>query len=401
VTRDPDSDGLIYKPARREKVGLIVGLSGPSWSGKTFSALRLARGLAGRTGRVALLDTERGRGLTYADDFEFDHGELNEPFTPDRYADAAALSKRAGHNVLIIDSMSHEWAGPGGVLEMHESELTRLAGNDFGRREAMKMVAWIKPKVAHKAMVQRLLQLNSHLILCFRAEEKTEIQMLPNKQGKLVATPVNIGFQPITSKDMAYELTILLGFDPKNPGVPLPIKLADKFKPFVPLDRVLDEETGARLAAWARGEKPAQSGKPTGKPVAETGKPPPETGKPAVAAPTEPEDKPAAPEGKLPAETGKPSEKTGKPEPEELPFPGDLPLTPPLKKKLTAGQAIAELTARFEAVMVRADHLVIVDAAENRERIAWLKKNHKEASAPLVAAMEASWARTMPQKEPV
>lgn len=330
---------LIFKPAKREKVGLIIGLSGPSWSGKTFSALRLAYGMAGPNGRVAVLDTERGRALTYADDFQpvFDHGELGEPFTPRRYADAAALSKKAGHDVLIIDSMSHEHAGPGGVLEMHEQELNRLTkgSTDYNYRDSMKMVAWIKPKMEHKSMVQRLLQLNSHLILCFRAEEKTEIQLLKNRSGKLVNTPVNIGFQSITSKDMAYELTILLGFDPKAPGVPIAIKLADKFKPFVPLDRVLDEESGARLAAWARGERPeaAQSALP-----------------PATSPPqTDKEDKSPA--------------------------------------------VAAALIAEYQAAKSSQEHFALVDNPVKRKQVEWLRKNRKALFQTVNAAVAESWSR--------
>jgi hypothetical protein len=365
------SQALIFKPAKRERIGLIIGLSGPSWSGKTLSALRLARGIAGPKGRIGLIDTERGRALTYADDFDFDHAGLNEPFSPGRYAAAAAVSKQVGHDVLIIDSASHEHAGPGGLLEMHEAELTRLTGgsNDFARREAMKMVAWIKPKSAHKAMVQRLLQLNSHLILNFRAEAKTEIQMLPNKAGKLVATPVPIGFQAITGKEVLYELTILLGFDPKNPGVPIGIKLADKFKPFVPLDRPLDESTGARLAAWARGEQP----------LPYDGVPPQPSAPPAPAPAL---DRRTARERRADGEIADP--------PPQAPLTGAKP----------SAEAISrQLTEAFERVEARGDHLVIVDAKTSRDQIAWLKKHRRDLWEPLDAAIRASWARTAPVKE--
>jgi hypothetical protein len=410
------SGGLIYTPARRDKVGLIIGMSGPSGAGKTYSALRLARGLVGPTGQIALLDTENKRALTYADDFEFDHGDLGEPFSPERYAEGAAMAMRSGYGALIIDSMSHEHAGPGGVLEMHEDELTRLTkgSTDYAYRDSMKMVAWIKPKMQHKAMVQRLLQLNSHIIMCFRAEEKTEIQLLKNKVGKLVNTPVSIGFQPITAKDMAYEMTILLGFDPKQPGVPVPIKLADKFKPYVPLDRLMGEETGERLAAWARGEKPsgqqrAASGQLAGSGQRVAGG----SGQPAGSEhslSSETSESPAKLKSAVdepPFEVGHDTQPGAPGAPTGSDFPGDRPDEQdarasaggqlldgidPEEAKISAG--VLALVHRFEAVKVRADHLAIVDVPENRDRISWIKKHRKDLAEPLKAAMEASWART-------
>lgn len=422
----------LYTPAKRRNAGLLIGMSGPSGSGKTVSALRLARGLVGPEGKIALLDTESGRALLDADDYEFDHGPLNEPFSPDRYVAAAAIAKNSGHDVLIIDSMSHEWSGPGGVLDWHEKELDRLTkgSTDYAYRENMSMAAWARPKAAHKAMVQRLLQMNFHVIFCFRAEQKIKIQLLPNKAGKLVNTPVPQGFQPITDKEMAFELTIFLGFEADRPGVPLAIKLGDKFKPFVPLDRQVGEDSGVKLAAWARGEKPTTTAEtrpvqvrpPSDQPAttptpAATGNPVSEQSRKASQQPSGPghwrtiaDDEILAPGAhvQMDMSTGQnmlwqPDPPAASPPPAgELPFPGDLPLDPPPKKaKPTVAETIAALKVRFEAAKVRADHLAIVDQKENRDRISWLKKNHREAAAPLVAAMEASWERTIPQKEPV
>jgi hypothetical protein len=370
MAREPATAELVYKPAKRERVGLIIGLSGPSGAGKTFSALRLARGIAGPSGRVAVLDTENGRAAHYADMFEFLHAELNEPFRATRYAEMAARSKAEGHDVLVIDSMSHEHAGPGGMLEYHEEELQRMVPDgDYGRREAMKMVAWIKPKMEHKAMVQRLLQLNSHLVLCFRAEEKTELRPGKNRTGKDIMVPTSIGFQPICDKNMPYEMTIMLGFDPKAPGIPQPIKLQDQHRPMVPLNRPLNESAGAALAAWARGEKPPSA-----------------TAKSQVQPPPAPEQTPEPPPAPPPGNDKPPS---------ELPL-GDEPASSGNGKT----QAVAEaLIARFEAVKVRADHLAIVDVKADRDRITWIKKNRPEIGDRLKQAMEASWARTMPAKE--
>ncbi len=241
-----------FTKATRSNVPLLIGIAGPSGSGKTLSALRLARGLGGP---IAFIDTERGRALHYADDFDVLHAELEPPFSPEAYSSALAAAVAQKPNVIVVDSFSHEHAGEGGVLDMHEAELQRMAGDDYKRRESMKFAAWIKPKASHKRLVSELLQLPVHLIVCLRAEEKID---LVREDGKLVVKPKrtlsgHVGWIPICGKDLPYELTISLVVTPDAPGVPHAIKLQEQHRPLVPLDRPLDEETGARLAAWAKG----------------------------------------------------------------------------------------------------------------------------------------------------
>lgn len=176
---------FVFKPASRESVNLLLGLSGASGSGKTFSALRLASGMAGGKA-FAFIDSESRRGLHYSDQFKFDHGDLRAPFSPDAYAEAIKAADAAGYPVIVVDSASHEWAGDGGVLDWAETELDRMAGQDWKKREACRMASWIKPKMAHKKMVQSLLQVRAHLILCFRAEPKIE---MIREDGKVKIVP--------------------------------------------------------------------------------------------------------------------------------------------------------------------------------------------------------------------
>jgi hypothetical protein len=126
---------IAFKPAVREAVGLWIQLVGGSGSGKTFSALRMASGIAGDK-RFAFIDTENRRGLHYADQFKFDHADLRAPFRPEAYLEAIRAADEAGYPVIVIDSMSHEWAGDGGVLDWHEEEVDRMAGTDWKKREA-------------------------------------------------------------------------------------------------------------------------------------------------------------------------------------------------------------------------------------------------------------------------
>ena len=241
-----------FRPATREGVGLLIGLIGPSGAGKTYSAMRLAKGIAAGK-RFAVIDTEAGRARHYADIFHFDHGDMKPPFSPDAYVEAIIAADTAGYPAIVVDSMSHEHAGEGGLLDWHEAELERMAGDNWQKREAVKMAAWIKPKMHHKAMVQRLLQVRAHLILCFRAEEK--VRMTRDEKGKMQIVP--LGWMPITEKSLPYELTTSLLLTPDAPGVPKPIKLQEQHRALFPLDRPIAEEAGQKIAEWARGSKPA------------------------------------------------------------------------------------------------------------------------------------------------
>ena len=244
-----------FRPAVRESVGLLIGLAGGTGAGKTMSAMRLAAGIAGDR-PFAVIDTEAGRAKHYADQFKFDHGDLHPPFNPQSYAEAIMAADDAKYPVIVVDSMSHEWAGEGGVLEMQEAELDRMAGDDWKKREAVKVAAWIKPKMQHKKMVQRLLQVRAHLILCFRAEEK--IEMVRGDDGKMKIVPrVSStgldGWMPVAEKNLPYELTASFLLTADAPGMPKPIKLQAQHRPMFPLDQPINEESGKRVAAWASG----------------------------------------------------------------------------------------------------------------------------------------------------
>jgi AAA domain len=249
-----------FRPAVRESVSLLIGLSGGTGSGKTYSAMRLAHGIAGDA-PFAVIDTEAGRAKHYADQFRFDHGDLTPPFTPERYADAIAAADTAKYPVIVVDSTSHEWAGEGGILDWQEHELDRMAGDDWKKREACKMAAWIKPKMSHKQMVQRLLQVRAHLILCFRAEPK--IEMVRGADGKMEIREKQSlvglhGWIPIAEKNLPYELTASFLLLADRPGIPQPIKLQAQHRDLFPLDAPITEDAGARLAAWARGDAPPE-----------------------------------------------------------------------------------------------------------------------------------------------
>jgi hypothetical protein len=253
-----------FRKAIRENVGLIVMLSGGTGSGKTYTAMRLASGIAGKK-PFAVIDTEAGRAKHYADQFTFEHGDLAPPFRPDAYAEAILAADKGGYPVIVVDSMSHVWAGDGGVLDWQNDELERMAGDDYAKRERVKMAAWIKPKMAHKQMVQKLLQIRAHLILCVRAEEKIE---MVRKDGKMEIVPKvtptgKDGWVPVCEKNLPFEATASFLLLASNPGVPHPIKLQEQHKELFPLDKPITEESGKQIAEWASGGvKPTKAEKP-------------------------------------------------------------------------------------------------------------------------------------------
>lgn len=245
--------------AKREAISLIIGISGSSGSGKSMSMLRIARGIAGDQPFV-VIDTETRRSRIYADHFQpWNVLDLDPPFTPARYLDAIREAVATAVPVVVVDQFSNEHEGEGGLLDMQEAEVDRMAGPnaDYKRREALAMAGWIKPKREHKRLVREFTRLGTHVIIGLRAEDKVEMKR--GEGGRLEVVPMVVatgadGWVPICEKRLPYELTMSLLVTPSEPGVPKPIKLPEDLKPMVPLDRVLDEEVGARLARWAAGD---------------------------------------------------------------------------------------------------------------------------------------------------
>lgn len=230
-----------FNTAERRNTHLLVALAGASGSGKTYSAMNLATGICGDK-PFAVIDTEAGRALHYADQFNFKHADFAPPFTPERYLAAVKAAEKAGFEAIVIDSMSHEFDGEGGIMEMAEASSIKGPG------------AWKDPKMRHKKMMNAFLQVRAHLIFCLRAEEKIDMSKKDDR-GRVIVE--NAGWFPIQEKRFMYEMTASFTLNPSSPGVvdlTLPHKVQDQHRmSFLP-GRHITAEAGAKLASWARGE---------------------------------------------------------------------------------------------------------------------------------------------------
>src|SRR5262245_59863896 len=191
--------------AVRERVPVLFGIMGPSGGGKTFSALRVASGIQKVSGGdIFFIDTEARRALHYADMFSFRHVEFNAPHGSLDYLDAIKFCHERKAGVIIIDSMSHEHEGEGGLVDMHDKELDAIAGDDARKRERLSMVAWVKPKAARRKLINAILQMNTNFVFCFRAKESSK--PVRNKEGKTEI--VHQGFRPIAGEEFVFEMTV-------------------------------------------------------------------------------------------------------------------------------------------------------------------------------------------------
>lgn len=224
---------LNIRPAIRAGSKLVIGIAGQSGSGKTLTALLVARGMVDKASEIGFLDTENRRGSLYANelDGQFMIGDLFYPFSPERYATAIKEFQEAGVKVLIVDSISHEWES--GCMEIAEAPLLR----------GKKMADWKKAKYEHKnKFMMTLLQSDMHIICCIRAAEKMSFAN-PSK-------PVTLGIQPLCEKNFMFEMTAsIMMFDEglHQQHIKVPKDLKDVFGDG---SKYLGIETGKKIIEW-------------------------------------------------------------------------------------------------------------------------------------------------------
>lgn len=252
---------------------LSIGLSGGSGTGKTYSALLMARGIAetmtARAGApIGYVDTENRRALHYKTAFpEMVHFDMKAVdgngnmvgFGPERWIEVIDAAEDAGLPVVILDSFSHAWEGVGGVLDLHATTLDRLTRGDDSKTDARSQLAWAEVKPRYRRLIDRIVRAKCHLIICTRAKPvmqdfKTKQNARPTKTRRH-----DVPWDPAADGDLMFEMTTMVILDPSAPGCPVhQIKVADQFKALLDPRRPMGVETGRAMAEWAKGQGDAQ-----------------------------------------------------------------------------------------------------------------------------------------------
>lgn len=213
--------------ASRKNAKIKMALQGPSGSGKTFGALLLAFGLCNDWNKIAVIDTENHSSELYAHLGDYQVLQMGEPFTPERYIEAIQVCEKSKIEVIIIDSISHEWLN---VLESH----SKMTGNSYTN--------WSKLTPRHNAFVQYILQSPVHIIGTIRSKQD---YIITEKNGKQV--PEKVGMKGVTRDGMDYEFTLVFEIDIKNNAV----ATKDRTSLFMGKPEfVITPKTGKRILDW-------------------------------------------------------------------------------------------------------------------------------------------------------
>jgi hypothetical protein len=218
------------RKAERKKAKLRLGIAAPSGAGKTYSSLLLAFGLGGKVG---LIDTEHGSGDLYAHLGDYDIISIEAPYTVAKYVEAIRAFEQAGYSTIIIDSLTHAWAGDGGLLDK-QGKMADRGTNSFA--------AWRTITPEHNNLVDAMLRSPCHIIATMRA--KQEYVLETNDKGK--QQPKKVGLAPVQREGMEYEFTVMLDVDMHH------IASASKDRTTLFDGRFfkIDQGTGKELLAW-------------------------------------------------------------------------------------------------------------------------------------------------------
>jgi hypothetical protein len=221
---------VTFKKAERKKAKLRLGLTGPSGSGKTYSALLLARQLGKK---IAVMDTENGSASLYTHLCDFDVLELQAPYTPERFIEAIKSAEEAGYDVLIIDSITHEWSGPGGCLEINENlAQAKYRGNTWS--------AWNETTPRHRKLLDTIISSSVHIITTLRSKTETV-----QGEGKKV---MKLGMKSEQRDGFEYELSVVLDITHAEHAA---IASKDRTGLFTGKDPApISDATGKALLAW-------------------------------------------------------------------------------------------------------------------------------------------------------
>lgn len=230
------------RKAARQKAKLRIGLSGPSGSGKTYSALILGKGITGNLEKITIIDTENRSADLYSHLGNYNVITIEAPYTPEKYIEAITACEKAGMELVIIDSVSHEWDGKGGLLESNEIiAQSKFKGNTWA--------AWSVTTPRHQKFIESITGASMHIITTARS--KTDTIQTEDKKIK------KVGLKEIQREGFEYELTLNFNLDRDKHYA---IASKDRTGIFSEVDPfVITEETGKTLREWSEAgtqEKP-------------------------------------------------------------------------------------------------------------------------------------------------
>lgn len=184
------------RKAERKQAKLRIGLFGPSGSGKTMSSLKLARGITDWD-KICIIDTENRSADLYSKLGDYNVINIDAPYTPEKYIEAMQAALDGGMEVIIIDSITHEWAGKGGILELSD-ELAKAAKNSF--------MVWGKLTPRHNAFIEAITSCPVDIICCGRSKQEYVINQ-QERNGKMINVPEKVGLKAVTREGFDYEMT--------------------------------------------------------------------------------------------------------------------------------------------------------------------------------------------------
>ena len=222
---------VFFKKAERKNAKLRLAISGPTGAGKTFGALLLAKGIGGR---IAVADTENSSAELYDDLVPFEHANLQPPYTPEKFISAIKAAEQAGFDTLIIDSITHEWSGVGGCLEL----VDKLAKTSFNNNS---WGAWSEVTPRHRKFIDAMLQSSINIIVTLRSKMET-VQVTTGNNKKKVE---KVGMKAEQRDGIEYEFTTVLDLTHDNYA----LATKDRTRLFSEA-RPISENDGALLKQW-------------------------------------------------------------------------------------------------------------------------------------------------------
>ncbi|NVJ85791.1 MAG: AAA family ATPase [Algoriphagus sp.] len=227
------------RKSNRSQAKIRIALQGASGSGKTYSSLLLAYGLCQDWNKIAVIDTENQSADLYSHLGHYNVLNLLPPFSPERYIEAIATCEASGMEVIIIDSLSHEWEGEGGILDIHG----RMAGNSFTN--------WAKITPRHNALVQKILHSQAHVITTVRSKQD---YVITEKNGKQV--PEKVGLKAVQRDGLEYDFSIVFELDINHQAVCSKDR-TQLFAQKIPFE--ISSLTGSQIRDWCEGGIPTHA----------------------------------------------------------------------------------------------------------------------------------------------